>query len=753
MNALEVLQPGMALTHAFMPMNVADEQFDSDVLSSCSEDENEGNDANSEGGNIVVDEAIIHESFADPDACVMEPDNCSQAKSKYDDEDGDDMLYKEFLEAMAKNEPINSSGDEDDGDDEDDYKPNMRELRDEEDDYDLDLLPVKRDEVRDLVHGCWQTIAAASSHKKVWAPNGVSIPTSGTTVTSGNTRIAPTADNQQSYDAPQAYYMANVNVGEEDNGCRFFESSGQLPQLPTAASQPAGNQLNYPPQYSTEDSVSTHGNVPASNSAVCGKRGRDDMTPFHFPSTHTTAMEVEVGSESYDKRNEGNEESVERDNDIEEYDHGGQVNKDKDGRKHMIATAVNQLFSGQQPNEVCIDGMPINVMRSLVARQMNMMVQLLFQLLTLSSLQQQRHTNDQQQHFTSPSLVTSMAYNYLYELNRSKEDAIRKAYLTSLNLENVQRSLSRKALLRQEQHSQYTGGGTVESVDVGAGLKTQYRHQGYDPLMHPPPLPLSAVTPPIAFGANSNIIQSQLSTVPSLYLPMCPDDTRSTPGVNRIMTRASILKSTPHVPPQGAQPGAPDTPDSSVSAEVQRLHERRTYSVLDVPILADGLPKVLNCIEKHIHKGRTLTLEALPVLKPLGSDSAVPYVPPEPTHVLGACKIAVSGILSEVLGVQQQEDKGTDKDVADSSSVTTTGPSPSMRIWQCLFPLGDNQGQGASYPLSKPLYVSMTAALTNCNHSSDVFTPAQDDLLLRGIISLGIVSYAIFFAIRTCSLM
>lgn len=56
----------------------------------------------------------------------------------------------------------------------------------------------------------------------------------------------------------------------------------------------------------------------------------------------------------------------------------------KKGQPHtvsqsLISNLVRQIFSGEKPSAVCVDGMPVDAIRKLVARQMGMASQLLVQ--------------------------------------------------------------------------------------------------------------------------------------------------------------------------------------------------------------------------------------------------------------------------------------------------------------------------------------------------------------------------------------
>lgn len=99
----------------------------------------------------------------------------------------------------------------------------------------------------------------------------------------------------------------------------------------------------------------------------------------------------------------------------------------------LISNVVSQIFFGENPMNITIDGMPIDAIRNLAARQMSMAAQLLLQLLLL--------TDDKSECF-------SKCYNNLMELSNQREKAVKKAALLEMNVESVKSY--QKSLLRQQ---------------------------------------------------------------------------------------------------------------------------------------------------------------------------------------------------------------------------------------------------------------------------------------------------------------
>ena len=139
-------------------------------------------------------------------------------------------------------------------------------------------------------------------------------------------------------------------------------------------------------------------------------------------------------------------------------------------KRKMMYSVVNQLLSGSAPSSVVINDMPIEVMRSLVARQMGMAVQLLVQLLLQCQLnssmiitpggvpqaqgqgpsQPQGQSQGQGQDPASVSAsylvgqVEAQCHKCFLELYNHKDVAARRCQLTALGMRNVQRTLPRK---------------------------------------------------------------------------------------------------------------------------------------------------------------------------------------------------------------------------------------------------------------------------------------------------------------------
>ena len=111
----------------------------------------------------------------------------------------------------------------------------------------------------------------------------------------------------------------------------------------------------------------------------------------------------------------------------------------------LISNLVRQIFSGEKPSAVCLDGMPVDAIRKLVARQMSMASQLLVQMLLTAQ---------------DSSACFSTCYTSLMELSNCRESALKKAALLQMNMKNL-----RVAALQKTTVSNQIGG--VNGMRVG----------------------------------------------------------------------------------------------------------------------------------------------------------------------------------------------------------------------------------------------------------------------------------------------
>jgi hypothetical protein len=299
----------------------------------------------------------------------------------------------------------------------------------------------------------------------------------------------------------------------------------------------------------------------------------------------------------------------------------------------VLSSIVSQLFAGDTPSEVCVEGMPVDAIRKLVARQMSMATQLLVQILL--------QADEKSECFTT-------AYTSLMELSNLRDTALKKAKLIEMNMQNVnsiRHSHAREQQQQQEQSSQ----------------------------------------------------QSQPSEGDE-----CEEDRVAV--VERRVTRSGV--------------------GTAMSA--------RSSSVFDIPALThvQGLFDAIDASRKAVKLQ-------------LSQSGAQPKAP----SVTFSDDLTGTGHLLLALGGRQASAGQSSSSTESASSAITPSDAASrarllslssvqtakimkasgMRAWSCLAPL-------SHYPLHEALMLRTDpSSLTG----RSMFTPAEDDLLLRGIITMG----------------
>lgn len=133
---------------------------------------------------------------------------------------------------------------------------------------------------------------------------------------------------------------------------------------------------------------------------------RNPAPPSRYPSVH--------GSESRLADGHGNAHTA---NTESEY-----APKTVSTGQGIISSLISQIMAGEKPSDVCVEGMPVNAIRKLVARQMSMATQLLVQILL--------QADERSDCFTR-------GYTCFMELSNMRQKALRKAALVQMNVNNA----------------------------------------------------------------------------------------------------------------------------------------------------------------------------------------------------------------------------------------------------------------------------------------------------------------------------
>ena len=287
----------------------------------------------------------------------------------------------------------------------------------------------------------------------------------------------------------------------------------------------------------------------------------------------------------------------------------------------LISNLVRQIFSGEKPSAVCLDGMPVDAIRKLVARQMSMASQLLVQMLLTA---QDRST------------CFSTCYTSLMELSNCRESALKKAALLQMNMRNLRVAALQKAPV-------------VNQIGGMNRLQSGVNHDGDE--------------------AESNAREMRL--------------TRAVAG------RQSKA--------QGCS--------------------RRSTSLFDLPMLSD-ITELFGAIDLS----RKEIKSKIAVVVSSASVSFAPSVShPSTAAAADPLQRSICYTLNAV-GSQMRLLTAYPSTTATSSNVVSA--LTKIRLWECLIPAPyPSIGDGGSDPQSLI--------------GRSLFTPAEDDLLLRGIVKYG----------------
>ena len=102
--------------------------------------------------------------------------------------------------------------------------------------------------------------------------------------------------------------------------------------------------------------------------------------------------------------------------------HSSQQPLNSSGGHSLISSVLSQIFHGERPSNVCVDGMPVDAIRKLVSRQMSMASQLLLEMLIVAD---------------DKSACFANSYKSMMELSNFREKAVRKATLLQINVNNA----------------------------------------------------------------------------------------------------------------------------------------------------------------------------------------------------------------------------------------------------------------------------------------------------------------------------
>jgi len=268
-----------------------------------------------------------------PDDRSNQSDSSDSGSDRSTSRDGEEerteeeQTYLKFVNSVFFDDDVFSEYSNPTDDDEDEnYEPDCKEGNDDEDDDDDDddLVRVQNRELRELVGGCWQTIAGE-------VPNVILAPAVASDVSVSPRRFAVLKLSEEN----QCLKHASIPIeGQHDEFFHDYEAacssdnreSEQLPQRSVDSTT-----------VDDTDKDSTDNNI----SHPC----RSDVYVDHNCQTRAKHSLIPGIGQS------------------------------------AISHLVTKMFSDTEPIDVCVDGNPVQAVRQLVARQLSMAAQLLIQVL------------------------------------------------------------------------------------------------------------------------------------------------------------------------------------------------------------------------------------------------------------------------------------------------------------------------------------------------------------------------------------
>lgn len=420
----------------------------------------------------------------------------------------DQELYENFLKTMFEcgtddNTSVASTVEDED----DDYTPSQFDMQLENDDELLDLDTddemdkVDQKEVRDIVHGCFQIIANIheDEHELVNISDvqehnenrtgrsnyrgGQS--TVGQELTSSSSSSSQQGSRSGVTTATTAAAVPVVHGGSAGGiiGSAIASAGGAFDTSDSINSSSNGSRAGVTTiGFHTNSNTSSAPSAGLSSSGTAGSHFDTSGASFVAAASgfKTTSTGVPVSSSSSTSASSSS----------------------TSNKRRMMHNVVNQLLSGSAPSSVVINDMPIEVMRSLVGRQMSMSLQLLIQLLLQCQLNESLAVNTNQAAAAAggervvnasgttgfvgaaessyiAGQVEAQCHKYFLELYNQKELAARRSKLTALSMRNVQRTLPRK-MRRKLNHSTGPGGYNSQGYDGDAPGVGLYGYMGVD---------------------------------------------------------------------------------------------------------------------------------------------------------------------------------------------------------------------------------------------------------------------------------
>lgn len=353
----------------------------------------------------------------------------------------------------------------------------------------------------------------------------------------------------------------------------------------------------------------------------------------------------------------------------------------------LFSSLLAQFFAGQQITEATIDNIPLSTIRKLVARQMSMSLQLLIQILI--------QAEDKSTCFTRGTQC-------LLALNNFRMAAVKKAALLQGQVENMlavklqinsntqQATASAASALNHLQGGYHTENNVNSNIPTNNKAKILRKHQ-IEQLMQEvapqllsakpqQPLPAAVILPVVPASSSSHYQYQQQQAAVPVEINHRPQQQQEQEQQNRRMTRSNYIN--------------------------YDLQSKRSSSILDVPLLSH-MNDLLQQIDIAQKRYRAQVLQVA-----MDQQLATVY---QHQILLADHAISRPAFRRSILHIASNE----------LQNVFAGLQVP--RRWQCLVPL-------PNYPFSLSLHAQLDpTSITGRSY----FTPAEDDLMLRGILQYG----------------
>jgi hypothetical protein len=414
--------------------------------------------------------------------------------------------------------------------------------------------------------------------------------------------------------------------------------------------------------------------------------GKKPNIPQNYPPTYLTKQQTEPRNSLLSTSlNSSDEEDVDEDEENEGTSSSATVNNSSS--MNLLSSVVSQFVAGQkQLSETFIDNLPVNCIRKIIARQMSMALQLLIQIL----LQADNHSE-----------CFDKCYQHLLILSNLRNSAVKKAKLFQSNFEllkSLSQDTNRMKLLKENEFQQILMEVVPQGVNSGNAISANAN--GY------------------TGGSSNGTVDQKNNLLLQRSLISNSHHLSSTNLHNRLLTDSSMSSSSNHNNSRKSSSQSRQQERIMTRSSYNQLQQtnERTTSIFDHPILSK-----IHEFMKHIdEKKRFISNELLPFSSAsslLSSSSSTFFqVRLYYDHQL---KILKFQLFEKYIKLLYSES--------------------SLKCWNSLIPKSNYPFLSYSILLS-PSYVTSSS---NVNYSilnpltiegRKFFTPAEDDLLLKGII-------------------